>query len=329
MIGTKFGNLPSKSVCFVGVLALVPGLASCQRTDVDRVQGYVEGEFVYVASPTPGALLELNVRRGEQVEAGAPLFALDDAEEKAARDEAAGRLAQARASLTDATKGQRPTEIESLQAQIEHARVSRELAESELTRHEKLMASRATSIEEIERLRAKVSQDIKRVAQLEADLKTAQLGARSDQIAAAEALVGSLEAALVRAEWEVGQSRQAAPQAGTVFDTIYRQGEWVAAGKPVVVLLPPENVKVRAFVSQQRVGSLQLGDPVRILVDGVAEPFEGKLSFISPKAEYTPPVIYSQENRNKLVFLVEIHFAPEVAARLHPGQPVDVQLGGS
>ena len=322
------GKLPSRSIFFAGALALLPGLTSCQRADVDRVQGYVEGEFVYVASPMPGALLELNVRRGEHVEAGAPLFALDDAEERAARDEAAGRLAQARASLTDATKGQRPTEIESLQAQIEHARVALELSQSELTRHEKLMASRATSIEEIERLRAKVSQDRKRVAQLEADLKTAQLGARSDQIAAAEALVGSLEAALVRAEWELGQSRQAAPQSGVVFDTIYRQGEWVAAGKPVVVLLPPENIKVRAFVSQQRVGSLQLGDTVRVLVDGVAEPFEGKLSFISPKAEYTPPVIYSQENRNKLVFLVEIHFAPEVAARLHPGQPVDVQLGG-
>ena len=322
------GKLPSRSIFFAGVLALLPGLTSCQRADVDRVQGYVEGEFVYVASPMPGALLELNVRRGEHVEAGDPLFALDDAEERAARDEAAARLAQARASLTDATKGQRPTEIESLQAQIEHARVALELSQSELTRHEKLMASRATSIEEIERLRAKVSQDRKRVAQLEADLKTAQLGARSDQIAAAEALVGSLEAALVRAEWELGQSRQAAPQSGVVFDTIYRQGEWVAAGKPVVVLLPPANIKVRAFVSQQRVGSLQLGDTVRVLVDGVAEPFEGKLSFISPKAEYTPPVIYSQENRNKLVFLVEVHFAPQISARLHPGQPVDVQLGG-
>jgi HlyD family secretion protein len=262
------------------------------------------------------------------VEAGAPLFTLDDAEERAARDEAAGRLAQARATLTDATKGQRPTEIESLRAQIEHAKVAFDLSQSELTRHEKLMASRATSVEEIERLRAKVSQDVKRVAQLEADLKTAQLGARSDQITAAEALVVSLEAALARADWELGQSRQAAPQAGLVFDTIYRQGEWVAAGKPVVVLLPPQNIKVRAFVSQQRVGSLKLGDAVRVLVDGVAEPFEGKLSFISPKAEYTPPVIYSQENRNKLVFLVEIQFAPEVAARLHPGQPVDVQLGG-
>ena len=317
------GKLPSRSIFFAGALALLPGLTSCQRADVDRVQGYVEGEFVYVASPMPGALLELNVRRGEHVEAGDPLFALDDAEERAARDEAAARLAQARASLTDATKGQRPTEIESLQAQIEHARVALELSQSELTRHEKLIASRATSIEEIERLRAKVSQDRKRVTQLEADLKTALLGARSDQIAAAEALVGSLEAALVRAEWELGQSRQVAPQSGVVFDTIYRQGEWVAAGKPVVVLLPPENIKVRAFVSQQRVGSLQLGDTVRVLVDGVAEPFEGKLSFISPKAEYTPPVIYSVGSREKLVYLVEAW--PDGDAALNPGQPVDVR----
>ncbi|MBX9788055.1 MAG: HlyD family efflux transporter periplasmic adaptor subunit [Pirellulales bacterium] len=321
------GMLRWRWICLFGLLAFVPGLASCQKKSTDRVQGYVEGEFVYVASPASGALNELNVRRGDQATAGEPLFALDDADERAARDEAVARLAEARATLADLTKGKRPSEIDSLTAQIEQVRVALALSLSELERHEKLIASRAASIEEVERLRAKADQDRKRIEQLEAELTTAQLGARSDQIAAAESLIRALEAALAKAQWQLAQTRQLAPQSGLVFDTLYRKGEWVTAGKPVVILLPPENIKVRAFVPEQRVGALKLGDAVQVVADGVAEPFAGKLSFISPKAEYTPPVIYSQENRSKLVFLVEIGFTPDVAARLHPGQPVDVILG--
>src|SRR5208283_1505784 len=120
---------------------------------------------------------------------------------------------------------------------------------------------------------------------------------------------------------------QTAPKGGLVFDTLYRPGEWVAAGRPVVALLPPENVKVRAFVPETRVGAIHPGDPVRVTVDGMAEPFLGKVSFISPQSEYTPPVIYSEESRGKLVFMVEMVFDAATAGNLHPGQPVDVLFG--
>jgi HlyD family secretion protein len=163
--------------------------------------------------------------------------------------------------------------------------------------------------------------------QLEADLKTAHLGSRSDQIAAVEAGVRAQEAALAKAEWDLSQKRQTASQAGLVFDTLYREGEWVAAGRPVVALLPPQNIKVRAFVPETHIGKIHPGDSVQAFVDGVREPFTGKVSFISPKAEYTPPVIFSRESRSKLVFMVEIVFDPKTAANLHPGQPVDIQFG--
>ena len=100
----------------------------------------------------------------------------------------------------------------------------------------------------------------------------------------------------------------------------------MAAGKPVVALLPPPNIKVRAFVPETRVGSIHYGDPIQVTVDGVAKPFVGKVSYISPRAEYTPPVIYSRESREKLVFMVESVFDPQVSANLHPGQPVDVEF---
>jgi HlyD family secretion protein len=145
-------------------------------------------------------------------------------------------------------------------------------------------------------------------------------------VTASEANVRALEAALAKAEWNLSQKRQVAPQAGMVFDTLYREGEWVAAGKPVLALLPPANVKLRVFVPEPWLGSLHVGDPVQVFVDGEKGPVVAKISFISPRAEYTPPVIYSRENRNKFVFLVEAAFDSAKAAQLHPGQPVDVEF---
>ena len=132
---------------------------------------------------------------------------------------------------------------------------------------------------------------------------------------------------LAQAQWNFTQKAQAAPQDGLVFDTLYRQGEWVDAGHPVIILLPPEDIEVRAFVPETQIGTIHPGDPAKVFVDGVSEPFKGTLRYIFPQAEYTPPVIYSEESRSKLVFMVEVDFDPETAAKLHPGQPVDVEFG--
>src|SRR5207247_7298822 len=105
---------------------------------------------------------------------------------------------------------------------------------------------------------------------------------------------------VAQAEWNFNQKRQAAPLAGLVYDTLFRQGEWVAAGKPVVALLPPQNIKVRAFVPETQVGSIHYGDTTPVTVDCMPDPFSGTVSYISPPAEYPPPVIYSRESRAKL-----------------------------
>lgn len=315
-------------VRLTGMLAAAVVLMTCQRPPSDRVQGYVEGEFVYVASPFAGALEALAVRRGQQVREDEALFALERGSEKAARDEAERRLSQALANLEDARKGKRPTEIESLKAQLKQAQAALRLSRREVVRQEGLTTVPGAAVElEVDRARAARDQDRQRVAQLQADLDTALLGSRTDQVIAAEAEVSAREAALARAEWEFGQKRQQAPKSGLVFDTLYREGEWVPAGRPVVVLLPPENIKVRAFVPERRLGTIHPGDDVQVAVDGVPKAFSGTVSYISPRAEYTPPVIYSQESRDKLVFMVEIVLDPQSAADLNPGQPVDVQFG--
>lgn len=322
--GIACGGTLRRIGCGVILLLLLAGCGSSER---GFIQGYVEGEFVYVASPLGGALDSLRVERGMRVKAGAPLFVLDSRQEKAAVDEAVGKLAQARATLDDLKKGKRPSEIESLEAQLKQAQAALVFSEKEFARHANLLPLGATPLKEHERSTSQRDQDRFKAAQLQADLITARLGSRQDQIAAAAANVKAMEGILARAEWEFSQKSQTAPQDALVYDTLYREGEWVAASRPVVVLLPPRNIKVRAFVPEMKIGTIQPGDRIQVFVDGVAAPFIGKVSYISPRAEYTPPVIYSQENRSKLVFMIEAVFDAETAAKLHPGQPVDVRFG--
>ena len=317
-------TLPVVSVCVAVMLAL----AGCGRETHKQYQGYVEGEFVYVSSPLSGTLKTLSVKRGDQVKAGDLLFELDNTPEKAAQDEAERRLVQARASYADTRKGKRPSEIQSMEAQLGQAKAAFILTEKELARQEKLVRVPGASAEQdLDKAQSAREQERQRVAQLEWDLKTAGLGSRDDQIAASEANTKALEAILVKARWDLAQKTLQTVQTALVFNTMYRVGEWVGQGRPVVALLPPQNIKVRFFVPETIAGTIHPGDALRVVVDGAGTPFAGKVSFISPQAEYTPPVIYSRESRSKLVFMIEAVFDPETAKKLHPGQPVDVRLG--
>ena len=312
--------------CVIGGVLALGFLGGCKPSQGARVQGYVEGEFVYVASPFAGQLESLSVQRGAQVKKDDPLFALESGSETALREEAERKLNQGKATLEDVKKGRRPTELNSMEAQLRQVRAALILSEKEFKRQDDLYRRGVSSAADFDRARSVRDQDQNRVAQMEADLQTAHLGSRDDQIAAAEASVRALQAALTQADWGLSQKRQSAPQDGLVFDTLYQLGEWVAAGRPVVALLPPPNVKVRAFVPEGRVGTIHPGASARVFVDGAGTPFAGKVSFISPQAEFTPPVIYSQESRGKLVFMIEIRFDAAAAAKLHPGQPVDVEF---
>ena len=313
-----------------GIVALLISLmAGCSSapSDSGTLEGYVEGEFVYITAPMPGKLGTLFVQRGAQVKTGDPLFELENIQEKATRDETKLRLAQLRAQVADAKKGRRPTEIDATTAQLNLARTALQFSEKELLRQERLLAASVISAQDVDRTRSQRDQEQQRVAQLEAELGTARLGLRGDQIAAAEAGMKAMEATLSRSEWDLAERRQVAPAAGLVFDTLYRRGEWIAAGRPAVVLLPPQNIKVRVFVPQPLLAKIHPGDRAQVTVDGGAAPVSAVVNFISPQAEYTPPVIYSRESRQKLVYMVELTFTPATAARLHPGQPVTVRLG--
>jgi HlyD family secretion protein len=308
----------------LGIAALL--VAGCSPEPSNRFQGYIEGEYVYVAAPLGGSLINLAVARGETVRAGQLLFELERQSEAAALAQAERNLAQARAQLEDMYKGKRPTEIASLAAQLDRAQADLRLSTSELTRRENLGGSDVISKEELDQAQAQKDANHAQVDQLAADLATAKLGGRDDVVRAAQAVVESQQAAYDKAKWSFDQKQQFAPANATVHDTLYRQGEYVTAGNPVVVLLPPENLKVRFFVPQQQLSQIKIGGTVAVMPDGAAHPVSATVNYISTQAEYTPPVIFSRETRADLVFMIEARFSPADAADLRPGQPVDVEL---
>jgi HlyD family secretion protein len=308
------------------LVAAVLAASACSRHEAPVWQGYVEGEYVYLSSSQSGTLTQLDVQRGQNIAAAAAVFALEAVDETAALDEARHQLAAAQAQLADLQTGKRPPEVRVTQAQLAQAIANARKAALQLARDEAQFRAGGIARAQLDDSRADAASTAAQVRELENQVTVANLPGRTAQLAAQAAQVQAAQAALAQAQWKLDQKRVSAPQSGLVYDTLYRVGEWVQAGSPVVQMLPPQNVKVRFFVPETAVGSLAPGRRVSLHCDGCAADIPATITWVSNAAEYTPPVIYSDENRQKLVFMIEAHASPEDAVKLHPGQPVEVRL---
>jgi HlyD family secretion protein len=140
----------------------------------------------------------------------------------------------------------------------------------------------------------------------------------------AEAALRTAQARVNTSQTRLARRKVFSPVEGTVEQVYYRAGELVMPGRPVVALLPPGNLKVRFFVDEPRLAQIKIGDVVRVGCDGCGDDLTAKVSFIARSSEFTPPVIYSLEERHKLVYLIEA--LPDQPQKLRVGQPVSVTL---
>lgn len=287
-----------------------------------RLSGYVEGETLYVAASSAGPVSAVAVQRGDRVKAGQPLFALDAAQLTAARDQAAAQVQTAQAQLHDAEKGQRPQELAVFDAERAAAEAAVRQAQADYDRIAPLVAKGIYAPARLDQARA--ARDTARANAVAVTRRKAvgTLGQRPDTVAAARAAVDAARQALAAAQDRLDQISPKAPAAALVQDVFYQPGEWAAANQPVVALLADERVRLRFFVPEAEIARYRVGADIRFSCDGCGAERSARINYVSPRAEFTPPVIYSRETRQRLVFLVEARPAPGPA--LAPGLPVDV-----
>jgi HlyD family secretion protein len=289
----------------------------------DRYLGYVEGETSLIAPPVAGRLVQRPVDRGVEVRKGDRLFVIDPVLAQAEVARAEGALAESKSRYENLLKGKRQEEQDVVRGQRREAEASLALAETELQRQTQLLEKGFTTRQTYDQAQSQVRQLRQRIASLTAQEKVGDLAARPDEIAAAKATVDQNQANLDQARKRLDDLMPGAPEDGLIENTFFNTGEWVPAGTPVVSLLPPFRVKLRFFVPEEDVARAQMGQTVSFTCDSCPPDLKARIIYISPRSEFTPPVIYSQTARTKLVFMIEARPEP-TQTKLPPGLPVTV-----
>ncbi|OHV84668.1 HlyD family secretion protein [Rhizobium sp. LCM 4573] len=317
-----------KRIVFI-VLIAGPALAALPfflRDEAPRpYQGWVEADTLFIGAESVGRLAAVDVEEGGTVAADAPLFRLDTENEEAAVSAARAALARSEAELDLAEAAQkRPEEIDVLRASEREAVAQLELSKQELARTRSLVAKGTATQASLDVAVATEAANRASLDSARSQITLATLPAREQAVRQARESVEAAKAEFASAEAALAKRAVSAPAAGSIERLYYRLGEVVPAGRPIVALLPPENIRIRFFVPETEIARLSLGQPIRVTCDA-CEPSDARISFIAMEAEFTPPVIYSMEERAKLVYRVDA--IPAEPAKLRPGQPVDVLPG--
>jgi HlyD family secretion protein len=307
---------------FAWIAAFAPFCGSPENV----VVGYVEGEYVAIAPIDVARVEAETVRRGDVLKAGAVVARLETDDAEIALRNAEAALAQAKSDLADLEKGRRPEEIDALAAQLKSAEVTEGDSAVTFQRKQKLLERGYASQSDFDLAQTAYNVAAARVRELAANLAVAKLPARPDQIGSAQAKVKQARAARDSAKWRLSQRILLAPSAGYVSDIIRRVGDVAGPQAPVVSYLPRGAIKLKVYVLQARLAGLSLGEALPVRCDGCPSGLSADITYIAREPEFTPPVIYSLESRQTLVYLIEARPAPGKPLGLEPGQIVDVTL---
>ena len=309
-----------RTILYMAILLL----AACGDNGNGTYYGYAEGDYLRLGPRDPGIVSTLTVREGDDVGAGAPLFSVDAERAHLAVEQAGAQLQAAEARAADLAAGGRAEEIRAASDQLDQARADLKLAEENHVRAVDLVERDVAPRQRLDEAERTLNAARSRVAELDNRLRLAVLPARADQIAAARQEADAAKAALAQVQTQLDDRSVHAPAAGRVDRIYFRPGEFAAAGQPVVSILPPENIKVIFFIPEPQLARVSMGAGVALMCDGCPPNLQGTVSFIATGAEFTPPVIYSDNERTKLVYRVEAR--PSLPRSLNPGQPLRIRL---
>ncbi|MGZ3258192.1 MAG: HlyD family secretion protein [Croceibacterium sp.] len=312
-------RVPKRAIAAIVIVAIAGVglwllLRSEDRGGNEHFTGYVVADDVYMTSPIAGTLASVAVVRGQRVAAGAALFQVDPTQRAAGTEQA-----QAQISANQAQVNQQQSALAKAREDLAAAQADADRQGAQLKRLTASQAEKAGSVAQLDIDQARAAYQ---AAQSRTDAARAQLGAASAAINAARAQVQGAQAGLTSARRQLNELAPVAPSAGRVEDVMFKPGETVPPNVPIVSIVPDGEVKVRLYVPQALVNAYEPGRKVAISCDGCAAGMTATVNFVATEPEYTPPVIYSLDARQKLVFMVEA--VPSSPRALVPGQPIDV-----
>ncbi|MEJ2020115.1 MAG: HlyD family efflux transporter periplasmic adaptor subunit [Maritimibacter sp.] len=290
--------------------ALIPGYGD-DPTPV--YNGYIEAEYVYVAPSVTARIATLDAQEGTVIFAGDFLFDQEATKQQASLSAAKARVAQAEANLRNLETGSREAEIAVIRASLDEARAQQALAKSTLERSESLFLREIVTQAKVDADRATLNGANARISRLEAQLAVAELPARDEQVIAAEATLAAARAEADLAAAQLDDMHVSAPVSGQIEKVYYDAGEVVPAGTPVISILPPDDLKVFFYL------------PEMVSCDGCKPGLSATITRMASDPQYTPPILYSRDERNRLVFRAEARLSD--GSGLLPGQPVTLESG--
>ncbi|MCB1459224.1 MAG: HlyD family efflux transporter periplasmic adaptor subunit [Nitratireductor sp.] len=310
---------------WVCMLPVIAGLFSACGPGEPLAVGYAEGEYVLLAPIETARLVSVELRKGDRITTGAVVATLERRDAEIAVAEAEAAMRNAAAVLDNLKSGKRPEEIAVIEASLNSANAQAKEAERAFERQKGLSRGGFASQANMDSAQTQVELTAAKVAELEANLAVARLPARAAEIEAAESSLKRASASLENAQWRLSQRTVLAPADGEVADVILRKGELAGPQSPVVSFLPDGAIKLKLYVPEPYLSAMEIGRKLKVNCDGCRPGSLATISYVSSEPEFTPPVIYSINNRQKLVYLVEAK--PDTdAQRLRPGQIVDVDL---
>lgn len=264
-------------------------LISCSsKEDEITVMGYIEGKYTYISANAAGNLNSLYVEKGQTIQTGQKLFDLD----------------------------QQPEAYDLIIAEnrVQQAIENKNILERDNSQDKRLFEQKRTLF------RKKVtSKDELISSQTDYDRSLAGIKSEKENIEALQAGVDKLK-------WVISQKSVSSPVKGIVVDIYYSVGELVTAGIPVISLINSKEQKIIFYVPETVLSKIKINQNIEVLCDSCTNAIKGKIVYISPAAEYTPPVIYSESQRGKLVYRIEGQNLEDAPLYINPGQPVTVKI---
>jgi HlyD family secretion protein len=301
------------------VAAVIPGVGD---DGAQRFNGYVEIDYVYVAPLAGGRITDIAVAEGQRVLAGEVLVSLDASQQQAALAGAEAQVAAAEAALRNLETGGREDEIAVARANLMQAEADLQLAKDTAERSARLFEQGIVAQSRRDQDQTALNVAEARVAQLAAQLKVIELPARDAQQQQAEANLAAARASAEAARIALSERTLTAPTDAQVEKLFYSAGEVDAAGGPLLSLRPDGALKVKFYLPEAGRSAYPVGSAFRVSCDGCADGITATLSYLAADPQFTPPVIYSRDERQRLSFLAEAEIA---GAALPPGQPVTLE----